>query len=82
MIRMWEIYERSTPTERKECPIPQWYGKTIKYDGYELNESLTKATFYEPPHLTILNKVLLTNTDDKGWKTGKRVRLRSARYSV
>ena len=69
MIRVWEIYERSTSTERKECQIPQWYGKAIRYDGYELNENLTKATFYEPPHLTILDKVLLTNT--KMTKAGK-----------
>ena len=69
MIRMWEIYERSTPTERKECPIPQSYGKAIRFDGYELNESLTKAIFHEPPHLTILDKVLQTNT--KMTKAGK-----------
>ena len=69
MIRVWEIYERSTPTERKECPIPQCYGKAIRYDGYEFNENLTKATFYESPRLTILDKVLLTNT--KMTKAGK-----------
>ena len=69
MTRVWEEYERFTPAKRKECPIPQWYGKAIRYDGYELDESLKKARFYEPPHLTILDKVLLTNT--KMTKAGK-----------
>ena len=70
MIRVWEEYERFTLSERDENhPIPQWYGKAIRYDGYELDESLTKARFYEPPHLTILDKVLLTNA--KMVKAGK-----------
>ena len=69
MTRVWEEYERFTSAKRKECPIPQWYGKAIRYDGYELDESLKKASFYEPPHLTILDKVLLTNT--KMTKAGK-----------
>ena len=69
MTRMWEEHERFTPDKRKDCPIPQWYGKAIRYDGYELDESLKKARFYEPPHLTILDKVLLTNT--KMTKEGK-----------
>ena len=69
MIRVWEEHERFTPDKRKDCPIPQWYGKAIRYDGYELDESLKKAKFYEPPHLTILDKVLLTNI--KMVKAGK-----------
>ena len=69
MTRVWEEYERFTPEKRKDCPIPQWYGKAIRYDGYELDENLKKARFYEPPHLTILDKVLLTNT--KMVKAGK-----------
>ena len=70
MTRVWEEYERFTPAEHDEYyPIPQWYGKAIRYDGYELDESLTEARFYEPPHLTILDKVLLTNT--KMAKAGK-----------
>ena len=69
MTRVWEEYERFTPAERNNYPSPQWYGKAIRYGGYELDESLTKATFYEPPHLTILDKVLLTNT--KMTKAGK-----------
>ena len=69
MTRVWEEHERFTPDKRKDCPIPQWYGKEIRYDGYELDESLKKARFYEPPHLTILDKVLLTNT--KMTKVGK-----------
>ena len=69
MIRVWEEHERFTPDKRKDCPIPQWYGKAIRYDGYELDENLKKARFYEPPHLTILDKVLLTNT--KMVKAGK-----------
>ena len=80
MTRVWEEYERFTPDKRKGCPIPQWYGKAIRYDGYELDGSLKKARFYEPPHLTILDKVLLTNTKmvGEGWKANERVRLRSA----
>ena len=69
MIRMWEEYERYTPAERNEYPIPRCYGKAIRYDGCELDESLTKGRFYEPPHLTNLDKVLLTNT--KMTKAGK-----------
>ena len=70
MIRVWEEYERFTLSERDEYyPIPQWYGKAIRYDDYELDESLTKARFYEPPLLTILDKLLLTNT--KMMKAGK-----------
>ena len=70
MIRGWEEYEHFTLSDRDEYyPIPQWYGKAIKYDRYILDESLTKARFYEPPHLTILDKVLLTNT--KMVKAGK-----------
>ena len=70
MIRVWEEYERFTLSDRDEYyPIPQWYGKAIRYDGYVLDENLTKARFYEPPHLTILDKVLLTNT--KMVKAGK-----------
>ena len=30
MIRVWGEYERSTRTEHREWPIPQWYGKAIK----------------------------------------------------
>ena len=69
MIRVWEEYERLTPAERNECSIPQWYGKAIRYDGYELDENLTKARFYEPLHQTILDNVLLKNA--KMTKAGK-----------
>ena len=62
MTRVWEEHERFTPDKRKDCPITRWYGKAIRYDGYELDESLKQARFYEPPHFTILEKVLLTNT--------------------
>ena len=37
-----------------------WQGD--QNDGCELNENLTKATFNGPRHLTINDKVLLTNT--------------------
>ena len=70
MTRVLEEYERFTSEQRKDCPIPQWYGKAIRYDVYELDESWKKTRFYEPPHLTILEKVLLTNT--KMTKAGKR----------
>ena len=69
MTRVWEEHERYTSDKHKDCPIPQWYGKAIRYDGYELDESLKKARFHEPPHLMILDKVLLTNT--KMTKAGK-----------
>ena len=43
MTRVWEEHERFAPDKRKDCPIPQWYGKAIRYGGYELDESLKKA---------------------------------------
>ena len=45
MTRVWEEHERFTPDKRKDCPIPQWYGKAIRYDGYELDENFKKARF-------------------------------------
>ena len=56
-------------TSAKIVQFHSGYGKAIRYDGYELDENLKKARFYEPPHLTILDKVLLTNT--KMVKAGK-----------
>ena len=79
MTRVWEEHERSTPDKRKDCPIPQRYGKAIRYDGYELDENLKKARFYDPPHLTILDKSITNeHQDGEGWKANECVRLRSA----
>ena len=70
MTRVWEEHERFTPDKRKDCPIPQWYGKAIRYDGYELDENLKKilrATAPDNPRQSITNE----HQDGEGWKANE-----------
>ena len=70
--RWYECGKNMNDLHQTSAKIVQFHNgmaKTIKYDGYELDENLKKARFYEPPHLTILDKVLLTNS--KMVKAGK-----------
>ena len=60
------------------------YGKAIRYDGYELDESLLeegeilRATAPYDPREGATDK----HQDDEGWKADERVRLRSIRLPL